>query len=332
MRGRTHLLPPLAALALIAAAAPPAAVMKGPDDGGWDYARVDPATSRLYVARATSVTAFDLSHGGPPRSIGSISHGHAVLPIPGTRDVLVTSGGDDSVRVLDADDGTQLARIPVGSDPDAAAIDPSTGRAYVMNAKDGTVSVLDLAKRTVVATVRLKPGLEFGALGKGILFVNNEDANEIETLDTRRLSAGPSIALPGCDGPSGLAYDDRTDRLLSACANGKAAVVDPAGGRLVGLLDIGRGPDAVILDAARRRAYVPCGATADLAVIDLDGAGGPSVVKRVPTEALARTGALDPRDGSVYLPTARLAPPPPGARRGPPVPGTFHVLVVPKPA
>jgi YVTN family beta-propeller protein len=322
----------LAPLALAAAGPPPTNVIPGPDGGGWDYARIDPIAGRLYVARAASVSAFDLSGRTPPRSLGSIAHGHAVLPIPDSRDILVTSGGDDSVRVIDADDGREVSRIPVGGDPDAAVIDPGTNRAYVMNARDGTVSVLDLTRREVVATVRLKPGLEFGVVAGGALYVNNEDANEIETIDTRRLAAEAPIPLPGCEGPSGLAYDARTNRLLSACANGKAAVVDVARKRLSSLLDIDRGPDAVILDEVRRRAYVPCGGTGDVVVVALDGNAGPTVVRRVPTESLARTGALDPRDGSIYLPTARLGLPAHGARRGAPLPGSFHIVVVRRPA
>lgn len=320
-------------LLLLAAAHPKPADLPGPDDGGWDYARVDPAASRLYVARSTSITAFDLTGRTPPRSLGSIAHGHAALPIPGTRRVLVTSGGDDTVRVIDGDDGHEVARIPVGKDPDAAAIAPDARRAYVMNAKDGAVSVIALESAKVVGTGRLKPGLEFAALDRrDTLFVNNEDADEIETLDTRSLEAGAPIGMPGCHGPSGLAYDARSDRLIAACANGKAAIVDAGKRKLVGLLDIGTGPDAVVLDETRRRAYVPCGGSGDLAVIALDGPGGPRVVGRTATEPLARTGALDPRDGSLYLPTAKLGPPPAGAKRGVPIPGSFHVVALRDPA
>jgi hypothetical protein len=35
----------------------------------------------------------------------------------------------------------------------------------------------------------------------------------------------------------------------------------------------------------------------------------------IPTQVGAKTGALDPRDGRIYLPTATLATPEPGAKR-----------------
>src|SRR5207237_1370401 len=77
------------------------------------------------------------------------------------------------------------------------------------------------------------------------------------------------IALTGCEGRTGLGYDPRTHVMISACANGKAAVVDPAAGRVVQLLDIGRGPDSVMIDSARGLAFIPCGRDGELDVIPL---------------------------------------------------------------
>ncbi len=310
-----------------AAPVPAAASLPGPD-GGWDYTSVDPAARRLYVARSTSVTLFDLAKGGAARSIGQIDHGHGVVPLPDHRSLLVTSGHDNSVRILDAEDGHEIARIAAGDGPDAALFDAASGRAYVMNHKGGTVSVIDVNGRKLVDTVALKPGLEFGVMAPdGTLYVNNEDANEIEAVDTHTDKAGAAIALTGCEGPTGLAYEARSGRLLAACANGKAAVVDARARKLVALVDIGAGPDAVILDAAKRRAFIPCGRSGELDMLALDGASV-RLVKRIPTEVGARTGALDPRDGAIYLPTARFSPPATPGQRPSPLAGTFHVLVV----
>ncbi|WP_298691329.1 gluconolactonase [uncultured Sphingomonas sp.] len=300
----------------------------GPD-GGWDYARVDPVSHRLFVARADSVTVVDLTGRAPVRSIGQIAHGHSALPIPGGRTLLVTSGKDASVRVLDGDSGAEVARMTVGANPDAALFTPDGTTAYTMNAEAGTISRIDIATHRVTATIPLKPGLEYAALATdGTLFVNNEAANDLTAVDTRTARVSGSIALPGCQAPSGLAYDPRTQRLIAACANGKAAVVDARCRTLVSLLDIGEGPDAVLLDVERRRAYIPCGKSGELDVVALDGKGGPTVTGRITTEVGARTGAIDPGDGMVYLPTGRFAPPTAGQKRGAVIPGSFHILVV----
>jgi DNA-binding beta-propeller fold protein YncE len=319
------------ALASISAAPAPhyavASPIAGPD-GSFDYASVDPATGQLYVARGENATVVDLAHPESVRSIGTIAHGHAVVPIPDLGLLLVTSGHDDSVRLLDPTDGREVAKIAVGTDPDGAFYDAAAHRAVVMNAKAGTVSVIDVASAKVLRTLTLKAGLEFGALGRdGVLFVNNENTNEIETANLDTGVAGASIALTGCVSPSGLAYDARNNVLISACANGKAAVVDAGTRREVALLDIGKGPDAVILDAARRLAFIPCGKSGTLTVLSL-ASGHVAVTGTVTTETGAKTGALDPRDGALYLPTARFGPPATPGARGVAIPGTFHIVTV----
>ncbi len=326
-----HLLVSIAALALTAAAAAPSyhvsGAIAGPD-GGWDYASVDPAKHMLYVAHGDVAMAVDLAHGNAVRSLGMIARAHAVVPIPGTATLLVSSGRDDSVRLLDTGDGHEIAKIAVGSDPDAAFYDPASGHAVVMNAKGGTVSIIDVSARKVVGTITLKAGLEFGVMGEGkTLFVNNEDANEIETASLATNTPGSSVAMPGCEGPTGLGYDAATHQLISACANGKAVVVNAKTHKVVRLLDIGKGPDAVIMDTARRLAFIPCGRDGTISIVALDGTAGARVIGTITSEVGARTGALDPMTGNLYLPTARFGPPAAAGGRPVAIPGSFHVAI-----
>ena len=46
------------------------------------------------------------------------------------------------------------------------------------------------------------------------------------------------------------------------------------------------------------------------------------------TTAGAKTGAVDPSTGNVYLPSAKLQPPEKEGARPKPVPGSFTILVV----
>lgn len=314
-------------LSTTAADAPNYAVtgsIAGPD-GGWDYARVDPAARRLYVARGDGVTAIDLSTGKLVGTIGSASRGHAAVPLDGGR-LLVTSGNDATVRFFDVKSGTTLASIAVGKKPDAAILSADGRTAFVMNADSGSVSEIDTVAMKVTRTILVKPALEYGALVGTTLYINDEDANEIETVDTVRGTVSDPIAMPGCEGPTGLAYDAPHGRLISACANGKAAIVDVHAGRMTALVDIGEGADAVLLDPARQLAFIPCGKSGVLDILSLSD----SVVTRtgrVITEPGARTGALDPATGTIYLPTARFSPAPAGERPSA-IPGSFHILVV----
>ena len=329
---RTPLL--LLAAALIAAPAaaapPPHHVVTGSiagPDGGWDLASVDPAGHRLLIARSAAVTIVELTAPPNVRSIGQLVRGHAAIALPGGR-VLATSGTEGKARIFDSATGAALADATVGQNPDAAIWDARIGAALVMNARGGSVSVVDPAG-AVVRTIPLAPGLELPALDEnGLLYVNNEEANLVHVVDPATGAVRSSIALTGCEGPTGLGYDPRRHVLIAACGNGKAAVVDPSTGRVTQLLDIGRGPDSVLIDSARALAYIPCGRDGELDVIALAGNRPLAVIERVPTELGARTGAVDPATGIVYLPTARFGPPPAGGGRAPPLPGTFHVLVI----
>lgn len=321
-------IPCCASAASVPVATPVYSVAKsiaGPD-GSWDYASTDAAGAHLYIARTDSVTVIDLATGAVS-SLGSVQRGHAVVPLPGKK-LLVTSGTDGTVRVFDTVAKTEIASIPVGKKPDAAILNTAKSHAFVMNAAGGTVSVIDLATAKVTKTIVVKPALEFAAFGSnGMLFINNEEANEIDTVDVERGVAGKAIALPGCTAPTGLGYDKAHNRLISACDNGKAAIVDAATHKLIALVDIGEGPDAVIIDEARSLAFIPCGQSGVLDILSFAGSKVTHVAT-VKTEVGARTGALDPKTGALYLPTARFGPPAkPGARPAM-VPGSFHVLVV----
>lgn len=325
----------LAALSLVASAAPAAdrgadyAVtgrIAAPGDGGWDYASIDPATKQVYVTHGDIVVVADVVRSTAKAPFSGIAKGHAAVPIPNRHLLAVTSARDNTVRLFDTETGKELARVPVGNDPDAAYYDASLQRLVVVNAKGGTISLVDPVARKVTSTITLKPGLEAAAHDGDTLIVNNEDLSEIETADLRTGKAGPALVLTGCEGPTGLAFDSATGQAISACANHKAAVIDVRHHRLVGLLDIGAGPDTVLVDARRRVAFIPCGGDGTLVQIALDG--GARVIRSIPTERGARTAALDPDTGAIYLPTADLAPPTVAGGKLQPKPGTFHILIV----
>src|SRR5579863_700081 len=91
-------------------------------DGRWDFASWDAAHQRLLVAHGQDVLVVDPSGAEPVHAIGTIAGAHGLLAIPGTNSVLVSSGHDDSVRILDETSGAELARIAVAADPDAAML------------------------------------------------------------------------------------------------------------------------------------------------------------------------------------------------------------------
>ncbi|WP_408590960.1 YncE family protein [Novosphingobium sp.] len=318
-----------------AAAEPTPAFVREADiaapDGRWDYANWDAGHGRLLVAHGTDVLVIvpggDANAKPVVRAIGTIVGAHAALAIPGGNRILVTSGRDNTVRILDAESGEQLSSIAVPANPDAALIGPDGNTAYVMAAKAGIASIIDLKAMREVRQIALKPGLEMPLLvNTHLLAVNNEDANEIELADPVAGKPLGTIALPGCEGPTGLAYAPADGLALASCANGQAALVDLAARKLVQRVPIGAGPDAVIWDAVRHRFLIPSGKTGTLAVITLDH-GKARVVATIPTEPSARTAALDPVSGHLYSPAARFLPAEPG-KRAEIAQGSFHLVVL----
>jgi DNA-binding beta-propeller fold protein YncE len=110
------------------------------------------------------------------------------------------------------------------------------------------------------------------------------------------------------------------------------AVVDAATGRLVTTLPIGGGVDAAAYDPDLGLVFASNG-EGTMTVVHEDSPDSFRVVESVPTQAGARTLALDPKTHRLFLSAARFGPrPAPTAEVPRPrpsiVPGSFVVLVV----
>src|SRR6516164_10889053 len=89
----------------------------GPD-GGWDYASYDPAVGRVFVAHGDAIMAIDIPAGAVTAHLADAARSHAVLPIPGTSQLLTTNSGDNSARLINAKTGALEASIPTAKGPD----------------------------------------------------------------------------------------------------------------------------------------------------------------------------------------------------------------------
>ncbi len=325
-------MPMLNLLAALAAAATTASAptysvvdrIAGPD-GGWDLLGVDPSAHRLYVARSTGVMAVDLSSGKVTPNLVPAARGHGALPIPGTTRVISTSGGTGTATVFEGATGQVIATLSVGKNPDAVAYDPATRTAWVMNPGSGEISVVDPVAAKVVATIPVSGDLELGAAdGAGRMYVNIENKNEVAVIDTKARKLLARFPLSGCEGSTGIAYSAVDRQIVSACANA-VAVVSAPDGRQIASLKVGPRPDGAVYDEARHLAFIPSGGDGTLSVIRLGAK--PQVVAVVPTAKSARTAALDPSTGRLYLPSVQYAPAV-GSARPAMIPGSFAVLVI----
>ncbi len=295
-------------------------------DGGWDYAAVDAAARRLYLSRSDGVMVLDLDTGKVTPTLVPGKRVHQSLPLPDGR-LLSTNGDSNSATLSNASDGSVIAEIPTGQKPDAAVYDPVSKLVLVMNGKSGDITLIDPASAKSVGTIAVGGALEFAvADGLGHVFVNVEDKNELVTIDTAQRKVTDKAVLKGCDGPSGLAYDTEDKLLLSVCGNKVAIVSSAVTGKALASVAIGTGPDAAIWDEAAKLFYVPCGSDGVLSVIAVVG-GKVTSLGPIPTHKGARLGALDPKTGRLYLPTADYQPATAGERPKS-VAGSVRLLVL----
>lgn len=312
-----------------AAAAPstPQLVSRIPlHDGGWDALTVDPASRQVLLARTDGVDAIDTRTGAVSARLITGARFHGVTVVPGTS-LAIASQAAGSVIVFNLLTGKVSGEVKTDADADATIYEPTTRTVWVMNGDSGTISIVD--PRTVAAIGKISVGgsLEFPALdGRGHLFVNVEDKNELAEIDIAKRTVIRRVPLAGCQHPSGLAYLT-SGVLLSACANGVAKVTRASDGAALADIPIGPHPDGAFVDEARRRAYIPSGGDGTLAVIDAGGSQ-PRKIATVATEVGARTGTVDPSTGTVYLPAAKFGPPPAAGGRRAILPGSVELLVV----
>ena len=285
-------------------------------DGGWDFATFDPIRNRLYVARSKAVMKVDLASGVVTPMLAPANGGHQVLVVRNGAEVFQTDGKTNLARFIDADTGQVMAEIATGKNPDAALIEPTTGFAVTSNIGDGTMTIIDPATRTLVGSITVGGALEIGAAnGKGLIYVNVVDKNEIAIVDIRKRTVIGRFALTGCEGPTGIAFVAGGKRLISSCANKVAVISDPMARKAIGTVPIGNKPDGVVYDAKRGLAFIPT-AEGFLEILSAAQPNAIKVVSRLETMPSAKTIAFDPATGASFCPvpkSCRLSHPRRGA-------------------
>ena len=143
----------------------------------------------------------------------------AVVYEPRHGEVYVFNHIGNSVTVINAKAATVSATIPLGGNPEFAALDKTAGRVYCNIEDKSEVAVIDTDKHEVIAHWSLAPG----------------------------------------EGPSGIALDAAHHRLFSGCHNKMMVMLDTESGKVIDTVPIGAGVDGCAFDDARQLAFASCG-------------------------------------------------------------------------
>ena len=302
-------------------------------EGGWDYLTFDSATRRMFISRGTKVIVLDVDADKVVGQIPDTQGVHGIALAHEFNRGFVSNGRTNNVTIFDLKTLATVGHAAAGQNPDAIIYDPGSKRVFAMNGRSGDITAIDAATGDVSGTIPVGGKLEFAAAdGKGRIFVNVEDKNEIAEIDSKKLIVLARWPLAPCEEPSGLAIDAENGRLFAGCGNKMMAVVDTESGKVVATPAIGDGVDANGFDPGTAFAFASCGEGV-LTVVHEDSPDRFSVVENVPTQRGARTMTLDPKTHEVYLVTADFGPRPEPTKDNPRprpamLPDSFTVLVL----
>ncbi len=295
---------------------------------GWDYVTMDSAARLLYVGRGNHIDVVNVDSGTVVGKVSGLSGTSGLLPVPELGRGFVMNGEASAALIVDLKTLEKIGTVKTGKDPDSFAYEPVTKRVFIMNSAGSSATAVNAADGTVVGTIALGGQPEFVVSdGKGKIYVNITDKDQIVEADAETLKVLHRWPLAPGVGPSGLSMDRKNRRLFSACDNQKMVVMNADTGKVIAALPTGAGTDASVFDPDSGNAFASAGGSGTLTVIHEDSPDKFSVLEDVPTQSGARTMTLDTKTHNVLLVTARHGH---GSTHLDVLPNTFVVLVVGK--
>lgn len=203
-----------------------------------------PSGEHLYAAVGKELRSYDTASGKPG----------AVVKLPGVGIGLAVAARDGGVLYVATRAPARLLMLALhplriassaalrGGAPSALLYDAQADALYAETRAGDSVARLDPRSGKVLAVAHLQGRLgEMAANGRGMLYVANAAADELEAVQTGKMKRLGAIPLSDCADPTGLAMDTVGRRLFVACGNGQALVIDEDMGFTFVRLPIERG-------------------------------------------------------------------------------------------
>src|SRR5438874_2129650 len=306
----------------------------GAAEGGgeyFDYITFDPASRHVFASHGTEVKVVDADSGKIVGSITGLKRCHGVALVPELNKGFISDGDAAEVVVFDLKTLKITAHIKADKDADSIIYDPASKHVFVFEGDPNNAQVIDPAKGTVIATLPLGGAPEQAvADGKGMIYDNLEDKNEVIAIDSKTNTVKSHWAVaPGAQ-PVSMAMDRKSRRLFIGCRNPKMFIVmDADTGKIVGQpFPIGGRVDTTVFDAETGLIALSTG-EGTIDIFHEDSPDKYSAMQSVKTEPGAKTMALDAKKHDLYVDTAEFEPANPAEKNSRPKakPGTFHLLV-----
>jgi YVTN family beta-propeller protein len=227
----------------------------------------------------------------PPSS--GLTNPRAIVFNPGTGKVYAVDTDHGAVHIY-SDASKQMHRVPVGAEPVSIAVNSANGRAYVANAGDGTLTILDGNSDAVVATVLIGSHPYSVAVNSstGKVYVTHTFGDQLTILD-----GATNTASDLKTGSSDLiAINSRTGTIYLLGYGGAVKVLDGASQKLTER-PVGKHAWGLALNDVTGAVYVARIEDADLAVFKPDSAN----LSTLPAGAIPCAIAVNSRANQLYV-------------------------------
>jgi YVTN family beta-propeller protein len=184
----------------------------------------------------------------------------------------VTAELAKAIDVIDPSTRKVIAEIPTGApESHMIIISPDGHRAYTANVGAGSVSVLDLQKRTLITVIPIAKTVQRISIspeGKHV-FTHDQDTPRIAVIDTATNKVASWISLTAIVYTSVATSDGQ--KLLAASPSGKLFVIDLATSKVAESFDIPAATGELLLTPDGRFAFVSCPQAGVIEVFDVPG-------------------------------------------------------------
>lgn len=277
---------------------------------GWDYIKMQPGTSRLFLARdADGLTVFDVDQGKLITTVASSKGANGPLLLPQYNRGYVANT-DGSLLSFDLQTLKPIERLPLDQEGglNSGVYEPTTRQIHFIDSSRPAQShwyTLDAATGKLLKTTTFPfrkmddPAVD----GTGNIYAPARYNNLILRLDPKTLEETARWSVP-CN-VSKTRWQASTKRIMCACVgdNPQFFAFDPASGKVTASIPIGPRIDGIGIDEKRKRIVTSSNA-GYLSVIEQKGADQYELLGTVTTRVEARMGFMDERNGNVYLVTA----------------------------
>src|ERR1700691_3562579 len=273
---------------------------------GWDYITMDSDARLAYIGRENHVDVVNVDSGTVVGKVAGLMGTSGLLPLPEFGRGYAMDGDAGMVVIVDLKTLAKIGSVKAGKDPDSFTYEPVTKRVFVMNSSSANATVINAKDGTFAGTVVLGGQPEAAVSdGKGKVYVNITDKDEIVEVDGQTMKVTHRWPLMQGTGPSGLAMDRKNRRLFSACDNQRMVIMNADTGKVIAALRTGAGTDGAGFDPESGNAFASAGGSGTLTIIHEDSPDSFKVLEELDTQSGARTMTVDMKTHNVLVVTAR---------------------------